>query len=147
MGVVEDKVIKNVFGSRGVYEYIKDMKTVGELERDEVNKTRTIAVPVGEIEGMAKRVAESDLTVHVIPSSRNELGELAASMNKTVAALRLMVEQMKATADQVERSSSQMSDGSQTIAQVSAEQARSLKHLIDRFVLEKPAGGSDGGAR
>ena len=28
-----------------------------------------------------------------------------------------------------------------------AEQARSLKHLIDRFVLEKPAGGSDGGAR
>ena len=50
--------------------------------------TRAIAVPVGEIEGMAKRVAESDLTVHVIPSSRNELGELAASMNKTVAALR-----------------------------------------------------------
>ena len=28
-GVVEDKVIKNVFASRGVYEYIKDMKTIG----------------------------------------------------------------------------------------------------------------------
>ena len=91
--------------------------------------TRAIAVPVGEIEGMAKRVAESDLTVHVIPSSRNELGELAASMNKTVAALRLMVEQMKATADQVERSSSQMSDGSQTIAQGSAEQAMNIEEL------------------
>lgn len=51
-GKVEDKVIKNVFGSRGVYEYIKDMKTVGELERDEVNKTRTIAVPVGVIAGL-----------------------------------------------------------------------------------------------
>ena len=30
-GKVEDKIIKNIFGSRGVYEYIKDMKTVGEL--------------------------------------------------------------------------------------------------------------------
>lgn len=91
--------------------------------------THAIAVPVGEIEGMAKRVAEGDLTVHVTPSSRNELGELADSMNKAVAALRLMVEQMKATADQVERSSSQMSDGSQTIAQGSAEQAMNIEEL------------------
>ena len=30
-GVVSDKVVKNVFASRGVYEHIKDMKTIGEL--------------------------------------------------------------------------------------------------------------------
>ena len=91
--------------------------------------SHAIAVPVGEIEGMAKRVAEGDLTVHVTPSSNNELGALAASMNKTVAALRLMVEQLKETAEQVERSSSQMSDGSQTVAQGSAEQAMSIEEL------------------
>ena len=51
-GVVEDKVIKNVFASRGVYEYIKDMKTVGELERDEEKKLRVLAVPVGVIAGL-----------------------------------------------------------------------------------------------
>lgn len=91
--------------------------------------TRAIAVPVGEIEDMAKRVAEGDLTVHIVPSANNELGELAASMNKTVAALRLVTEQMKMTADQVERSSSQMSDGSQAIAQGSAEQAMAIEEL------------------
>lgn len=91
--------------------------------------THAIAVPVGEIEGMAKRVAEGDLTVHVTPSSRNELGELADSMNKTVAALRMAVEQLKMTADQVERSSSQMSDSSQTVAQGSAEQAMNIEEL------------------
>ena len=42
-GRVEDKVIKNIFGSRGVYEYIRGMKTVGEVERDEVRRVRTIA--------------------------------------------------------------------------------------------------------
>lgn len=51
-GRVEDKVIKNIFGSRGVYEYIRGMKTVGEVERDEVRRVRTIAVPVGVIAGL-----------------------------------------------------------------------------------------------
>ena len=31
-GKVEDKIIKNIFASQGVYEYIKDMKTIGELD-------------------------------------------------------------------------------------------------------------------
>ena len=51
-GIVDDKVIKNVFASRGVYEYIKDLKTIGELERDEEKKLRVIAVPVGVIAGL-----------------------------------------------------------------------------------------------
>lgn len=51
-GVVADKVIKNVFASRGVYEYIKDMKTIGELEYDQEKQVRTIAVPVGVIAGL-----------------------------------------------------------------------------------------------
>lgn len=51
-GIVDDKVIKNVFASRGVYESIKEMKTVGELGRDEEKKLRIIAVPVGVIAGL-----------------------------------------------------------------------------------------------
>lgn len=51
-GIVEDKVVKNVFASRGVYEYIKDMKTIGEIGRDEEKKLRVIAVPVGVIAGL-----------------------------------------------------------------------------------------------
>ena len=51
-GKVEDKIIKNIFASQGVYEYIKDMKTIGELERDDARKMRTIAVPFGVIAGL-----------------------------------------------------------------------------------------------
>ncbi len=51
-GIEADKVIKNVFASRDVYEHIKDMKTIGELGYDEEKKVRTIAVPVGVIAGL-----------------------------------------------------------------------------------------------
>ena len=51
-GTEADKTIKNIFASDGVYQYIKDMKTIGELERDEKKKVRTLAVPVGVIAGL-----------------------------------------------------------------------------------------------
>lgn len=51
-GIVGDKVIKNIFASRGVYEYIKDAKMMGEIDRDPIRQVRTIAVPVGVIAGL-----------------------------------------------------------------------------------------------
>ena len=51
-GIVADKKIKNVFASRGVYEAIKDLKTIGEIDYDEEKKVRSIAVPVGVIAGL-----------------------------------------------------------------------------------------------
>lgn len=46
-GVWQDKVIKNLLGSKVTYEYIKDMKTVGVINEDPVNKVTEIAVPMG----------------------------------------------------------------------------------------------------
>lgn len=51
-GVVDDKVIKNIFASRGVYEYIKDAKMMGEIDRDPIRRVCAIAVPVGVIAGL-----------------------------------------------------------------------------------------------
>ena len=51
-GVPADKKIKNVFGSRGIYEYIKDLKTVGVIEWDPAKRVRTLAVPLGVIAGL-----------------------------------------------------------------------------------------------
>ena len=51
-GIVDDKVIKNIFGSRGVYEYVKGMKTVGELVRVDAKGIRVIGVPVGVVAGL-----------------------------------------------------------------------------------------------
>lgn len=49
MGVVEHKVLKNEVGSMGVFESIKDEKTIGVLENDAKNKIQKIAYPFGVI--------------------------------------------------------------------------------------------------
>ena len=84
--------------------------------------THSIAAPIQEIDRIAKRLADGDLTVRSSCTSGNELGSLASSMNETVASLRFATEQ-------VARSSSQMSDSSQAVAQGSAEQATAIEEL------------------
>ncbi|MBU5483165.1 acetaldehyde dehydrogenase (acetylating) [Clostridium sp. MSJ-11] len=51
-GKWQDKIVKNTFASKIVYNAIKDMKTVGILEDDEVNKIIEVAVPVGVVAGL-----------------------------------------------------------------------------------------------
>lgn len=51
-GIPAHKKVKNVFASKNVYEAIKDLKTVGEISRDEKKGLRAIAVPVGVIAGL-----------------------------------------------------------------------------------------------
>ncbi|MBP2663312.1 MAG: acetaldehyde dehydrogenase (acetylating), partial [Firmicutes bacterium] len=50
MGKYEDKCFKNYFAAKHVYDYIKDMKTVGIIETRE--KLWKIAEPVGVIAGI-----------------------------------------------------------------------------------------------
>lgn len=52
MGVVEHKKIKNEVGSIGVYESIKDEKTVGIIREDPIKKITEIAEPFGVIAGI-----------------------------------------------------------------------------------------------
>ena len=52
MGRYEDKCFKNYFASHHLYEYIKDMKTVGIVRKDEAAKMWEIAEPVGVIAGI-----------------------------------------------------------------------------------------------
>ncbi|MGK0468158.1 acetaldehyde dehydrogenase (acetylating) [Clostridium sp.] len=51
-GKWQDKIIKNTFASKGVYEYIKDLKTVGIISEDKDKKLVGVAVPVGVIAGL-----------------------------------------------------------------------------------------------
>lgn len=51
-GRVEDKIVKNVFASRDVYSAVKDMKTIGEIRRDDALGVRVIAVPKGVVAGL-----------------------------------------------------------------------------------------------
>jgi acetaldehyde dehydrogenase (acetylating) len=49
MGRYEDKIVKNQFGTRDVYEYIKDMKTVGVIRHDEKKNFYEIGWPMGVV--------------------------------------------------------------------------------------------------
>lgn len=49
MGNIEDKVTKNLLASRGLYTFIKDMKTVGVIGEDKARKIVELAAPVGLI--------------------------------------------------------------------------------------------------
>lgn len=51
-GKWEDKIIKNVFASKVVYESIKDVKTVGVINEDKANKVMEIGVPMGVVAGL-----------------------------------------------------------------------------------------------
>lgn len=51
-GKWEDKVIKNTFASMGVYETLKDTKTIGIISEDKKSNTIDIATPVGVVAGL-----------------------------------------------------------------------------------------------
>ncbi|MCB2296397.1 acetaldehyde dehydrogenase (acetylating) [Clostridium tagluense] len=51
-GKWQDKIVKNTFASKSVYEYIKDLKTVGIINEDKDKKLIEVAVPVGVIAGL-----------------------------------------------------------------------------------------------
>lgn len=51
-GIWQDKVLKNSFASKTVWEYIADMKTVGILREDKETKVMDVAVPVGVVAGL-----------------------------------------------------------------------------------------------
>ena len=53
IGDYEDKVIKNLFATKRVYDNIKDLKTVGIIYSDDLNRVYHIAEPVGVIAGLA----------------------------------------------------------------------------------------------
>ena len=52
MGLVEDKVIKNLFASEYIYNKYKGMKTAGVVERDAAGGYTKIAEPIGVIAGI-----------------------------------------------------------------------------------------------
>ncbi len=51
-GVEKDKVTKNLFAARTVYNYIKDAKTIGVIREDREKKLIEVAIPMGVVAGL-----------------------------------------------------------------------------------------------
>jgi acetaldehyde dehydrogenase (acetylating) len=63
-GIWKDKVIKNVFASKNVYNHIKDLKTIGIINDDKEMKIVDIAVPVGVVAGLIPSTNPTSTTIY-----------------------------------------------------------------------------------
>jgi acetaldehyde dehydrogenase (acetylating) len=65
-GVVADKVQKNLFGSRDVYEFIRPLKTVGVVNRDERRRIVEIAEPFGVVAAIVPSTNPTSTAIYKI---------------------------------------------------------------------------------
>jgi len=63
-GKVKDKTIKNRFASVDLYNYIKDMKTIGVIKEDKVKRVIEIAEPVGVLMGIIPSTNPTSTTIY-----------------------------------------------------------------------------------
>lgn len=76
MGRYEDKCFKNYFAARVVYDFIKDMKTVGIIRKDIEAKLWEIAEPVGVIAGIVPTTNPTSTVIYksmIALKSRNAI--------------------------------------------------------------------------
>ena len=74
-GIWQDKVIKNLLGSKLTYEYIKDMKTVGVIREDREKRLMEIAVPVGVVAALIPSTNPTSTTMYkTLISVKAEIG-------------------------------------------------------------------------
>jgi acetaldehyde dehydrogenase (acetylating) len=63
-GIFQHKVKKNLFAAKNVFEYIKNMKTVGILSEDPRNKVIEAAVPMGVVMGIIPSTNPTSTTIY-----------------------------------------------------------------------------------
>ena len=95
-GKEEDKVTKNLFAARTVYQFIKDQKTIGVIREDKEKKMLEVAIPVGVVAGLVPSTnptsttifkalisvkAGNALVVSPHPSALNCIGETVRILN------------------------------------------------------------------
>ena len=62
-GVVEDKAIKNLYACEYIVNYMRDLKTVGVIDKDDVDGLTAIAEPVGVVCGVIPTTNPTSTTV------------------------------------------------------------------------------------
>ena len=96
-GKVADKAFKNHLASTCVYNAIKDMKTIGIIEEDKVNKVTVIAEPVGLLLGITPSTNPTSTAIFksiIAVKSRNAIvfSPHPAALKCTLKAVELMCE-------------------------------------------------------
>ncbi len=88
---------------------------------------RTIASPLQRAAGVLEKVAEGDFTEHVGLTTRDEVGELARSLDRAVDSMRDVLGDVRSVAMELAGASHQLSSASSEIAGGAQRQAASLE--------------------
>ncbi|MEN6565993.1 MAG: HAMP domain-containing protein, partial [Veillonellales bacterium] len=87
---------------------------------------RRMSRPVNQLAAVAEKVANGDLTQQVKITSQDEIGQLAASFNTMVTALKTLIRQVTENAEQVASSSEELTASSEQSAQAANQVATSI---------------------
>ncbi|OHC83854.1 MAG: histidine kinase, partial [Sideroxydans sp. RIFOXYB12_FULL_59_6] len=89
--------------------------------------TRSITRPLNEAVGVANSLAEGDLTVRIKVDSKDETGQLLASMQAMTEKLSQVIGEVRGSADALSSASEEVSATAQSMSQASSEQAASVE--------------------
>ncbi|NMB36198.1 MAG: HAMP domain-containing protein, partial [Firmicutes bacterium] len=89
----------------------------------------TVVRPVEKVSGLTKKLAEGDFTVQADVRSRDEIGQMAAHINRTVQSLNETLLQVREASNNVSHASDEISSGNQDLSQRTEEQASSLEEI------------------
>ena len=76
IGIVRDKVVKNEFATRTVWNHIKNLRTVGFISDDPARRVSEIAVPLGVVAGLLPTTNPTSTTMFkalIAVKSRNSI--------------------------------------------------------------------------
>jgi methyl-accepting chemotaxis protein len=92
--------------------------------------SRSISRPVVAVAGVAKRLAEGDLTMNDLRvSTRDEVGEMAGSINHMVSTLRDVLQQISLSAQTVTSASEELTAASEAAAQAAQGSSQAISQV------------------
>jgi len=89
--------------------------------------TRSITRPINEAMTVADQLAEGDLTVRIVVSSKDETGQLLTSLQNMVGKLSQIIGEVRGAASALSSASEEVSATAQSMSQGSSEQAASVE--------------------
>ena len=89
--------------------------------------TRSITGPMAVAVGMARRVADGDLTTPIVVTSRDEMGQLMQALNSMNASLANIVGEVRSGTDSIAMASRQIAVGNLDLSARTERQASSLQ--------------------
>ncbi|OON59129.1 methyl-accepting chemotaxis protein [Massilia sp. KIM] len=88
---------------------------------------RAITQPLAEAVGIARRVADGDLSMHIVPASRNEFGQLLGALRDMTASLDGIVGGVRRGSEVIASASTQIATGNMDLSSRTEQQASAIE--------------------